>query len=590
MAFNVKNELIKQLESAFERLGYNKSDVVVTYSNKPEVADFQCNSAFMLAKKAGKNPMELANLIVGELGDMNQDFQASVCPPAFINFKMTNKLMSKVASIVLENCDELIVKPEKRQTVVFDYGGANVAKELHIGHLRSPLIGEALCRLNRLMGNKVIADTHLGDWGLQMGLTVAQLEDDGYLEGYFNRGQNKQITLDTLNEEYPKASVRKKEDDKFREKAENYTLLIQRKQEPYYTIYQDIRNLSVEKIKANYLTLGCKFDLWYGESTAYPYIDRTVQIFKDKGLARTSEGALVVDVALEGENIPIEKKNPDDIQRYKNPMPPVIIKKHNDADVYATTDIATILMRNEEFNNPDKIIYVVDARQAQHFTQVFRACKLAGISPEKQTLIHVGFGTINGKDGKPFKTREGTTIKLEDIINLITGKAKERLVENGMGDNVDLALQIGVGAMKYGDLSNIVSKDYVFDIDKFSSFEGKTGPYIQYTGARINSLLEKANEDGGEILISLPEEKNIVLSMLKMFDSFSTCYQENSMNALALSVYNLASSYAQFYNNIRVLKEPDTAKRKSYLSLSKAVLNAITLGLDILGIETPKRM
>lgn len=590
MAFNFKNELIKQLESAFERLGYNKSDVVVTYSNKPEVADFQCNSAFMLAKKAGKNPMELANLIVGELGDMNQDFQASVCPPAFINFKMTNKLMSKVASIVLENCDELIVKPEKRQTVVFDYGGANVAKELHIGHLRSPLIGEALCRLNRLMGNKVIADTHLGDWGLQMGLTVAQLEDDGYLEGYFNRGQNKQITLDTLNEEYPKASVRKKEDDKFREKAENYTLLIQRKQEPYYTIYQDIRNLSVEKIKANYLTLGCKFDLWYGESTAYPYIDRTVQIFKDKGLARTSEGALVVDVALEGENIPIEKKNPDDIQRYKNPMPPVIIKKHNDADVYATTDIATILMRNEEFNNPDKIIYVVDARQAQHFTQVFRACKLAGISPEKQTLIHVGFGTINGKDGKPFKTREGTTIKLEDIINLITGKAKERLVENGMGDNVDLALQIGVGAMKYGDLSNIVSKDYVFDIDKFSSFEGKTGPYIQYTGARINSLLEKANEDGGKILISLPEEKNIVLSMLKMFDSFSTCYQENSMNALALSVYNLASSYAQFYNNIRVLKEPDTAKRKSYLSLSKAVLNAITLGLDILGIETPKRM
>ncbi len=589
MSYNIKNELTKYLEAAFEKLGFDKADVMVSYSNKPDVADYQCNSAFTLAKKLGKNPVLVANEIASELGNMNGEFEVLVCPPAFINFKMTNELMSKIATIALENPEELILKPEKKQTVVFDYGGANVAKELHIGHLRSPIIGESLCRLNRLMGNNVISDTHLGDWGLQMGLTVAQLEDDGYLEGYFNRGENKKITLDTLNEEYPKASLRKKEDESFKQKAEKYTLSIQRKQEPYFTIYQDIRALSVEKIKANYLTLGCKFDLWYGESTAYPYIDRTVQIFKDKGLARISEGALVVDVALPGENIPIEKKSEDEIQRYKNPMPPVIIKKHNDADVYATTDIATILMRNEQFH-PDKIIYVVDARQAQHFTQVFRACKLSGISPENQELVHVGFGTINGKDGKPFKTREGTTIKLEDIINLITGKAKERLIENGMGENQELALQIGVGAMKYGDLSNIVSKDYVFDLDKFSSFEGKTGPYIQYTGARINSLLEKANEDCGKISVSLQEERNIVINMIKMFDSFYACYQDNSMNALALSVYNLASSYAQFYNNIRVLKEQDTAKRKSYLSLSKAVLKAIVLGLDTLGIETPKRM
>lgn len=589
MAFNVKNELVKKLEVVFEELGFDKSDIVVTYSNKPEVADYQCNSAFALAKKAQKNPMVLASEIVEKLGDMDGDFEASVCPPAFINFKMTNKLMSRVAMIALENNQELISKPEKKQTVVFDYGGANVAKELHIGHLRSPIIGEALCRLHRLMGNKVISDTHLGDWGLQMGLTVAELEDDGYLEGYFGRGENKQITLDTLNEEYPKASSRKKTDENFRKKAEDYTLKIQHKVEPYFSIYEDIRELSIKKIKANYLTLGCKFDLWYGESTANPFIDRTVQIFKDKGLARTSEGALVVDVAREGENIPIEKKSEDEVQRFKNPMPPVIIKKHNDADVYATTDIATILMRNEEFN-PDKIIYVVDFRQSQHFVQVFRASKLAGISPENQELVHVAYGTINGKDGKPFKTREGTVIKLEDIINLITSKAQEKLTENGMGENKELALQIGVGAMKYGDLSNIASKDYVFDIDKFSSFEGKTGPYIQYTGARINSLLEKAGEDCGKISISLPEEKNIVVNLVKMFDSFATCYQDNSMNALALSVYNLASSYAQFYNNVRVLKEADDEKRKSYLGLSKAVLKAIELGLDTLGIETPKRM
>lgn len=589
MSFIVKNELKKQIENVFEKMGFDKNDVVVTYSNKPEIADYQCNSAFSLAKKLGKNPIVLANEIVSELGDMNGNFEASVCPPAFINFKMTNKLMGKVANLALENCEELILKPEKKQTVVFDYGGANVAKELHIGHLRSPIIGEALCRLNRLMGNRVIADTHLGDWGLQMGLTVAQLEDDGYLEGYFGRGENKQITLDTLNEEYPKASSRKKSDEDFKKKAEEYTLKIQHKIQPYFSIYEDIRNLSIEKIKANYLTLGCKFDLWYGESTANPFINRTVQIFKDKGLARTSEGALVVDVAVEGENIPIEKKSEDEVQRFKNPMPPVIIKKHNDADVYATTDIATILMRNEEFN-PDKIIYVVDFRQTQHFVQVFRASKLAGISPENQELVHVAYGTINGKDGKPFKTREGTVVKLEDIINLIMSKAQEKLIENGMGENKELALQIGVGAMKYGDLSNIVSKDYVFDLDKFSSFEGKTGPYIQYTGARINSLLEKAGEDCGKISITLFEERNIVVNLLKMFDSFTTCYQDNSMNALALAVYNLASSYAQFYNNIRVLKEQDEGKRKSYLGLSKAVLKAIELGLDTLGIETPKRM
>lgn len=589
MAFIVKNELVKHLENAFSKLGFESGDIIVSYSNKPELADYQCNSAFSLAKKLGKNPVLIANEIVDALGDMNGDFEASVCPPAFINFKMTNKFSSLIATKVLENQEELILKPEKSQTVVFDYGGANVAKELHIGHLRSPIIGEALCRLNRLMENKVIADTHLGDWGLQMGLTVAQLEDDGYLDGYFGKGENKEITLDTLNEEYPKASSRKKTDEKFKEKAEAYTLRIQRKQEPFYTIYQDIRALSIKKIKANYLTLGCKFDLWYGESTAYPYIDRTVQIFKDKGLARKSEGALVVDVALPGENIPVERKSEDEPQRYKNPMPPVIIKKHNDADVYATTDIATILMRNEEFN-PDKIVYVVDARQAQHFTQVFRACKLAGISNENQQLVHVGFGTINGKDGKPFKTREGTVIKLEDIINLIKNKAKERLVENGMGDNDELALQIGVGAMKYGDLINIVSKDYVFDLDKFSSFEGKTGPYIQYTAARINSLLEKADTEGGEINISLAEEKNIIVNLVKLYDSYATSYNDNSLNSLALAVYNLASSYAQFYNNIKVLKEPNEAKKKSYLSLSKAVLKAISLALDTLGIDTPKRM
>lgn len=589
MSFIVKDILEKSLKKAFKSLGFDENDVLVGYSNRPEVADYQCNSAFALAKKLGKNPIEIANQIKNELKELEEDFEVSVCAPAFINFKMTNKLLSKVANSVQKDQQALIKKPTKKLTVVMDYGGANVAKELHIGHLRSPIIGEALYRLNKLMGNKVISDTHLGDWGLQMGLTIAQLEDDLYLEGYFGRGENKQITLDTLNEEYPKASARKNTDLKFREKAENYTLKIQRNEQPYFKIYEDIRDLSVKQIKANYQTLGCNFDLWYGESTAYPYIDRTVNIFKEKGLARTSEGALVVDVALPGENIPIEKKSEDEPQRYKNPMPPVIIKKHNSADVYATTDLASILMRNEDYN-PDKIIYVVDFRQSGHFTQVFRAAKLAGISPKEQELVHVAYGTINGKDGKAFKTRSGDVVKLQDIIDLITSKAQQRLSENNMGENSELALQIGVGAMKYGDLSNVVSKDYVFDLDKFSSFEGKTGPYIQYTAARINSLLNKAGEKGGNINIELSEERNIVVNLIKLADSYETSYKDNSLNSLCLAVYNLASAYSQFYNNVKVLTEKDQNKKKGYLGLSSVVLEQIKLALNTLGIDTPNRM
>jgi len=589
MSLIVKDILNNEQEKVFDKLGFDKELITLTYSNKPEVADYQCNSAFALSKKLGKNPMEIASMIAKELESISEDFEIIVLPPAFINFKMTNKFLTRVANVAFDNTKDLIKMPENKLTVVMDYGGANVAKELHIGHLRSPIIGEALSRLYRLLGHKVVSDTHLGDWGLQMGLTVAQLEDDGYLEGYFKRGKNKLITLDTLNEEYPKASKRKAVEPEFKTKAEKYTVYIQKKQEPYFTIYKDIRELSIKKIKANYETLGCMFDLWYGESTAYPYIERTVQLFKDKGLTREYEGALVVDVAKEGENIPIEKKSEDEPQRYKNPMPPVKIKTHDDADVYATTDIATIIMRNEEFN-PDKIIYIVDFRQSQHFTRVFRACKLAGISPEGQELIHIAYGTINGKDGKAFKTRSGDTVKLEDIINMIKSQAEGRLAENGITENPELAMQIGVGAMKYGDLSNMVAKDYVFDLDKFSAFEGKTGPYIQYTAARINSLLNKGKCDFGRINISGQEERNIIVNLIKLNDSYMTAYSDNSLHSLAMALYNLASAYSLFYNNVKVLTEPNEDRKKSYLSLSKVVLDAIKLALNILGIDTPSKM
>ncbi len=323
---DIKNILKQALEESFLHLGYSLEDLTLSFSNKPTEADYQCNSAFVLAKKHGQSPEVVANAIISNL---KQDVaKVSFARPGFINFKITDKALSQCLNNALSDERLGLKKLENTEKIVMDYGGANVAKELHIGHLRSPVIGESLARLNKLLGNTVITDTHLGDWGLQMGLTIAQLQEDGYIDGYFDETkQNKQITLDTLNEEYPKASKRKSEDEAFREKAETYTKYIQDKLEPYWSVYNKIRDISVQRIKANYEKLNCYFDLWYGESTAADLVDEVVKIFEDKKLTKKYEGATIVEVAKEGENIPIEKKNPNDPQMYKNPMPPVYLKK-----------------------------------------------------------------------------------------------------------------------------------------------------------------------------------------------------------------------------------------------------------------------
>ena len=593
---NIKGILQKALEDCFLHLNYQFEDLTLTFSNRVGEADFQCNSAFAIAKKVHTSPELVANAIITNL---KQDVaEVSFAKPGFINFKIKDEILSECLNSALADeklCLESVENPIK---VVMDYGGANVAKELHIGHLRSPVVGESMARLYKILGNTVITDTHLGDWGLQMGLTIAQLEDDGYINGYFDpTKKNKPITLDTLNEEYPKASKRKNEDDAFRKKAETYTKYIQDKKEPFWTIYENIRDISVTRIKANYENLNCFFDLWYGESTASEYVDTVVKMFVDKGLTRVHDGAIVVDVAKEGENIPIEKKNPDDPQLYKNPMPPVYLKKSNGADVYDTTDIATIYQRNKDFA-PDKMIYFTDKRQGIHFERCFRAVKMAGISDANQQLEFVGFGTINGSDGKAFKTRSGDTIKLEDIINLITDGARKKLKENGIADDEELALKIGVAALKFGDLSNIVSKDYVFDIDKFASFEGKTGPYIQYTGARISSILRKAGleqkhgyiEELKAINISDENQRNIAINFLKLRESYYTCYKDSSLNALCSALYDFASSFSKFYNDTRILSEKDTNKKNSYLSLCYLVLKAIKQASHVLAFEIPEKM
>lgn len=584
---NLQNEILSILKAAVDD---GQTEVSVSFSNRPDLCDFQSNFCFTLSKTLHKAPFELSEEIVNKIPD-NKKFEFVAVKPGFINIKVKNEYLSQKADETLLDKLSGVEKHKNTKKILMDYGGANVAKELHVGHLRSPLIGESLSRLHRLLGDEVITDAHLGDWGLQMGLTIAQLEEDGTLDYYFkNSKKEPQITLEMLNIAYPKASLRKNTDEEFKKKAAQYTLNIQQKKEPFYSAYKKIREISVKEIEKNYKELNATFDYFYGESDAEPYIQKTIDIFVDKNLSHKSEGALIVDVAKEGENVLSAKLDENGKPYLLNPMPPVILKKQNGADVYATTDIATILMRNKTIKNLDEIYYIVDGRQASHFERVFRACKLAGISPENQKLLHIGFGTMNGKDGKPFKTREGTTVKLVDIINLLIDKASEKLLSNGLKPTRDLALKIGVGAMKFGDLSNIVTKDYVFDLDKFLSFEGKTGPYLQYTVARINSILAKTDCKAGKIKIYSEDERKIIISILKLISAYEVCYEEKSLNTLCLAAYDLASAFSSFYNNHYILNEKDLEKKKAYIAICQLVKKCLTQALWVLAIDIPERM
>ncbi len=586
----MKKQIEKLIFNTCKKLGYQIDSADVSFSKLPDICDYQSNICFALAKKVGKAPFLVAQEIVQNI-QKNDDFDFVPAMPGYINIVVKNSTFSQLANQLLNDKKSGVEEQEKKLNVVMDYGGANVAKELHVGHLCSPIIGESMKRLYKLLGHNVVSDAHLGDWGLQMGLTILQLKEDGYLDYYFSgKGEEPQISFDLLNVCYPKASARKSVDPDFKKMADDFTKYIQDKQEPYFTIYKKIRAMSVKTIERLYQELGATFDVWYGESSCADTTNFIVDMFVQKGLARESEGALVVDVAREGEHIPLPKQSEDEEQRYKNPMPPAVIKKYNGADLYATTDIATIYMRNQEFNTPDEIVYFTDNRQSLHFEQVFRCCKLVGISPENQKLIHIGFGTMKGKDGKPFKTREGTTVKLEDVINLLIEKSSEKLQSNGLTPTRELALQIGIGAMKYGALSNYVSKDYVFDLDRFLCFDGKTGPYIQYMIARINSILSKSQEEIGEILVREKEEKQILVDILKLNASYYQCFQEKSMNSLCASVFDLASSFSTFYNNHKILTEQNEQKRKSYLALITLVRNVLKQALWTLGIESPERM
>lgn len=570
---NVKTFLTEKLIQTFKNLGYDADDVRVAFSDMDGV-DLQCNSAFLLAKKYHDNPLNIANRIQKEFDNSNNFFAVSVAGAGFINFTATDLLLNRIANDVVMDDRIGVPRIEFPLSVFFDYGGANIAKPLHVGHLRSAIIGQALYNLNKFLGNKVVGDVHLGDWGLQMGLTIAELMDKNDLSAYFDESINRPpITEEMLDTAYPNANARKKVDEEFANRASDITLKIQQKERGYYDIWREMRKVCINFLKRTYSSLDVDFDLWLGESSVNDLVPKVIQIFVDKGLAQKSDGALVVDV-----------KRDDDTK----PMPPAIIQKSNGAQMYIITDIATLVDRLNKYTL-DRVVYVTDSRQQLHFEQWFRCVRLAELAPKNLQLVHVGYGTINGTDGKPFKTRDGGVQRLDNLINSAIETAYAKLIENGVDDR-NTAKQIALSAIKFGDFINYVGKDYVFDFDKFLKFEGKTGPYVQYTGVRIKSILNKSKLNNYKVCVKTDEERKVVSSLIRLIDSFEVAYRENSLNTLCQCAYDLASTYSNLYNNIKILGEEDEQRRNALVSISYVVLKAITCAFEILGIEIPERM
>ena len=484
--------LSEEMGKAFEAAGYDAALGRVTISNRPDLCEYQCNGAMAGAKQYKKAPIMIANAVAEQLADTAVFSQVTAVAPGFLNLKLSDTFLSEYVKQMSREEKFGLESPEHPKTIVIDYGGPNVAKPLHVGHLRSAVIGEAVKRMERFAGHKVIGDVHLGDWGLQMGLIITELQERKPELPYFDESftgeypKEAPFTLSELEEIYPTASGKSKVDEEFKAKALQATADLQQGKRGYRAIWKHIMDISIADLKKNYENLKVDFDLWYGESDSQKYIPEMVEKMKRDGYAYVSNGALVVDVARE-----------DD----KKEIPPCMILKSDGAAMYDTTDLATILQRTIDFQ-PDSIIYVVDKRQELHFEQVFRCARKTGQAAENTELKFLGFGTMNGKDGKPFKTREGGVMRLSSLISQITDQMYEKISGNealSAEEAKTTAAQVALAALKYGDLSNQASKDYVFDIDKFISFEGDTGPYILYTIVRIKSILAKYKEQGGTL-------------------------------------------------------------------------------------------
>lgn len=578
-----------EMKKAFAANGYDENFAKVTLSNRPDLCEYQCNGAMAAAKTYKKKPIDIANGVVEQLKDSEVFEEVNAVMPGFINLKLDPAFLSGYMN-GMKGAKKLgMDEVEKPETIVIDYGGANVAKPLHVGHLRSAVIGEALKRMGRFVGHKVIGDVHLGDWGLQMGLIIEELKDRKPELPYFDESftgeypEEAPFTISELEEIYPCASGKSKEDEDYKKRALEATRELQQGRRGYRAIWKHIMNVSVADLKKNYGNLDVHFDLWMGESDAQEYIPDMVDYLKDNGYAHYDQGALVVDVKEETDT---------------KEIPPCMILKSDGAALYDTTDLATIIQRMKLYK-PDEICYLADKRQELHFVQCFRCARKAKLVNDDTVLSFIGFGTMNGKDGKPFKTREGGVMRLERLIGEINDEMYQKIVENRSVKDTDArgtAQIVGLSAIKYGDLSNQASKDYVFDVERFTSFEGNTGPYILYTIVRTKSILGKYKEEGNELkkgALLAPKsdsEKALMLSVSRFNGVVENAFEEKAPHKICAYIYELANEFNHFYHETKILSEQDEARKASYLALLDLVREVLETCIDLLGFSAPERM
>ncbi len=581
--------LAEELAEAFEGAGYDRGLARVTLSNRPDLCEYQCNGAMAGAKAYKKAPVMIANDVAARLADSVYMEDVKVVNPGFINIRLRPEKLASYLDEMKQDGELGVEKTKNPQMIMVDYGGPNVAKPLHVGHLRSAIIGESVKRIARRMGHKVLGDIHLGDWGYQMGLIITELKERKPELPYFDEAfegeypQEAPFTIGELEEIYPAASARAKEDEPYREAALNATYLLQNGHRGYMAVWRHIMNVSVADLKKNYRNLNVEFDLWKGEADAQELIPDMIERLKKEGYARVDEGALVIDVQKESDT---------------KEIPPCMIQKSDGASLYGTTDLATLIQRVRDYQ-PDRIVYVVDKRQELHFVQVFRAAKKTGIVPEETKLQFLGFGTMNGKDGKPFKTREGGIMRLENLIGEIEDEMYQKITDNRTVEADEArstAKIVGLSAIKYGDLSNQASKDYVFDVDRFTSFEGNTGPYILYTIVRIKSILNKYTAEGASLSgltvnrAAGESEKVLMLEAVKYNEVMETAYEELAPHKICAYIYDLANSFNRFYHETKILTEENEETKKGYLALLVLTKEILESCIDVLGFEAPERM
>ena len=582
----ITDEMVK----AFEAAGLDAKYAKVTVSNRPDLCEYQCNGAMAAAKEYKKAPIMIAEEVVAQLKDNAMFESLEAVKPGFLNLKLNNEFVASYISKMQEDTERLgCDKVENPKTIMIDYGGPNVAKPLHVGHLRSAIIGESIKRIGKFMGHNMIGDVHLGDWGLQMGLIITELKLRKPELCYFDENYEGEypveppFTISELEEIYPTASGKSKEDAAYKEAAMQATYELQHGRRGYQALLSHILNVSVTDLKKNYANLNVSFELWKGESDAQPYIPDMVQKMKDDGYAYISDGALVVDVKEETDT---------------KEIPPCMILKSDGASLYNTTDLATIVWRMKDYH-PDKIIYVVDKRQELYFTQVFRCARKTHLVDDDTELQFLGFGTIHGKDGKPFKTREGGVMRLETLLSSINDEMYRKITENRTVEEAEAkatAKVVALSAVKYGDLSNQASKDYIFDIDRFTSFEGNRGPYILYTIVRIKSILNKYKEAGKEagtaaILPAHSEsEKALMLELTRFNAMMENAYEETAPHKVCSYIYDLANALNHFYHETKIMAEEDEAVQASYVRLLTLTRRTLEVCIDVLGFSAPDRM